>query len=164
MFKGVNLQPYYYTTMGVLFLCNDFEFSSSYGNWNIVRMELFHATMRYLEETLTSTASDTVEYDYISKILDTKTTVNNIDDFVGLFQNNQDYIDYYIYLDIVGLYALLFKQDCQGYYSIGNAVDILRLIDRVKSYVQNTITKERLPLFTKMFRTCVKTKTVITIM
>ena len=35
--------------MGVLFICDTFDYSCAYGSWNNVRMELFRATMRFLE-------------------------------------------------------------------------------------------------------------------
>jgi hypothetical protein len=130
-------------------------------------MELYYATMRFLEDRLSSLppSSDTDrEINYISKILDKQSAITDVDEFIDVFIQNQEYIDYYIYLDIVGLHALLYKHDCDGYYSVGNAVDIIRLFDQVKPFVTNTLVSERLRSIYKLFRDSVKSKTIITIM
>lgn len=126
-------------------------------------MEMFHSTMRFLENKLkTTTPGSDVDNDYITNILDKQTSITNVDEFIELFMQNQEYIDYYIYLDIVGLHTLLYKHDCDGYYSVGNAIDILRLLDNIKPFI--TIQQDRLPLITRVFKKSVRSKSIITIL
>ena len=152
--------------MGVLFLCKNVEYSCSYGNWNIFRMEMFHATMRFLEnklQTITVSHDTELEIDYASKLLDKNDTITDVDAFIDLVLDNQEYIDYLIYLNLGGLHSLLYKHDCDGFYSPGNSLDILQLLDNVKPYITPEVIDGRLPSIIKLFKTSVKTKTMITI-
>ena len=61
----------------------------------------------------------------------------NLDDFVFLMQTskNQDYVhirDVFIHYGLGGLFVLCNKTDCDGYYSVGNSVDICDLFKKIR--------------------------------
>ena len=41
-----------------------------------------------------------------------------------------------IYFDIGGLYSLCNKSDCEGFYSVGNSIDICKLFDLIEPFIK----------------------------
>lgn len=50
---------------------------------------------------------------------------------------NLDYVDALIYFGIDGLYSLCNKSDCEGFYSVGNSVDICQLFNLIEPFVKS---------------------------
>lgn len=56
--------------------------------------------------------------------------------FINLTYDNLDNKDALIYFNIDGLYALCNKSDCEGFYSVGNSKNIIRLFDLIEPFVK----------------------------
>jgi hypothetical protein len=54
--------------------------------------------------------------------------------FIGLSKSNFAIVDALIYFDIGGLYSFCNKNDCEGFYSPGNSVDICKLFDLIEPF------------------------------
>lgn len=59
-------------------------------------------------------------------------------EFNIIIMNTKFAIDSFIYFDVNGLFSLCNKNDCEGYYSSGNSLDIINLLDLIKHHIQNT--------------------------
>ena len=151
--------------MGVDFYCGDVTFGCSYGGWNTLRTNVIKATFEFIhdrfqrEEELYKNITDEEDEHYIGdgstyycykkQIIELieamKNTKNssvfgiNIDNTINNFINlcrNLHYVDALIYFDIGGLYAFCNKSDCEGYYSVGNSLDICQLFDLIEPFIE----------------------------
>ncbi len=151
--------------MGVDFYCGDVTFGCSYGGWNELRRNVIKATFDFIqdkfqrEEELYKNITDEEDENYIGdgskyycykkeiiKLIEAMNSSNtknvfgiNIDNTVNNFINlcrNLSYIDTLIYFDIGGLYAFCNKSDCEGFYSVGNSVDICQLFDLIEPFIE----------------------------
>lgn len=59
-------------------------------------------------------------------------------EFNLLILNTVYAIDSFIHFDVNGVISLCNKNDCEGYYSSGNSLDIINLLDLIKNHIQNT--------------------------
>jgi hypothetical protein len=152
--------------MGAIFECIEKEYSCSYSSWNAIRIEMACATMRYLENKVDMTNTEEMrQTQIICEILAKKTELTTgVDEFLAVMADYPKFINYFIALDIYGLYVLLNKSDESGRYSPGNAKDILILFKRVKSFILNNNVKRRIPYILKIFRESVNTNHYVTIM
>lgn len=160
--------------MGVLFLCDTAEYSCAYGSWNIIRMELLYASIRYLENKIvlhnTQVNSlldqehqppnqikkkdliDTREYDEIQKILIKIKKTTDLDDFIDIVSSQgHDIEDFFIQHNLGGLWAIMNKNDDRGCYSPGNALDIVMLFKYVYDFIENKNVQERIPQLKRLF-------------
>lgn len=130
--------------MGMIIECGGKDYSRSYGNWNKIRMGYLKMTLEYLEKLSKQITSLECSDDIniaeqnvyklrkIHDILDYKEIMLiDVDKFLDVVSENK-LVNTFIYLDICGCYAFLNKNDCEGYYSPGNALDILRTYKKCK--------------------------------
>jgi len=155
-----------YVIMGVVFECIEKDYSCSYSSWNAVRVEMACATMRYLESEVDMMDTEKMQQNQIIyEILAHKVNLTeSVDEILAIMSDYPNFINYFIALDIYGLFVLLNKGDDTGYYSPGNAKDILMLFKLVKSFILNDHVKQRIPHIRKLFRESVNTNHYITIM
>ena len=147
--------------MGVIFCCDEYDYPCSYSSWSIVRMEFFYATIRFLEAKLNELENN--DYGSVFDIISNKSIITDVDKFLDFFDNRPETIKMLFTLEIYGLYVLLDKPDDTGFYSPGNSFDILCLIKKIKSYIEDKTVKERLRGIKKLFNTSVKKKKLILI-
>lgn len=152
--------------MGVDFYCGDFTYGASYGGWNELRRTVIKSTFDYIQDKfqkdfeLYNSITDEEDEHYIGdgstyncykkdtlKIIELMQSAskkpnifgmnidNTINDFIGITRN-LSYVDALIYFDIGGLYSLCNKSDCEGFYSIGNSVDICQLFDLIEPFIK----------------------------
>ena len=149
--------------MGVDFYCGDITFGCSYGSWNDLRQTVIRATFKYIQdkfqkdEELYKNITDEEDKKFIGegstyncyknvikdmiKLMESKNstnifgTNNTINNFINLCINLST-IDALIYFDIGGLYSLCNKSDCEGYYSVGNSIDICQLFDLIEPFIE----------------------------
>jgi hypothetical protein len=75
----------------------------------------------------------------VSEVANVFTIIKDCNNDVGVFVNacsgryGQDSL---IYFDIIGLYALCNKSDCDGFYSRGNSSDICQLFDLIEPFTK----------------------------
>lgn len=149
--------------MGVDFYCDDVTYGCSYSGWNELRKLVIKSTFDYIQdkfqkdyEAYNSITDDNDEnyigdgtdYNcykkYIINIIETMQNsheknsfgIDNVVNHFIVIARNLNYIDALIYFDIGGLYALYNKSDCEGFYSVGNSVDICKLFDLIEPFVK----------------------------
>lgn len=143
--------------MGILLMCNDAEYSCGYSRWNTIREEIANAAVRYLqtiyEELLQSNDEENAytrtELEKLIEYVDTNNCCT-ITDFGYLFID-KDFVNLFIRFDVGGVYALLNKSDDDGYYSVGNAVDIVKTFDIVDTHIVLDDVKSSVPDIKKVF-------------
>jgi hypothetical protein len=85
----------------------------------------------------TEKSEETTEEDEVSTPIPTENDEEI--PIIGLFLGNcsLQVQDLLIYFGVGGVYALCNKMDCEGYYSVGNAYDILELFKLIKPFIIN---------------------------
>ena len=128
-------------------------------------MGLLSASLRYLQHLVRGVdASDPTAYKAIQLILNEKYKMTDVDRFIEIVDSHgHDMVDGMNYLNIGGLWVIMNKRDDEGYYTPGNALDILILIKQVKSFVDKKDIKERLYSVKKVLNHSVVTKQYIKI-
>ena len=149
--------------MGVDFYCGDVTYGCSYGTWNALRKLVIKSTFDYIQDKfqkdfeLYNSILDEEDQHFIgegSTYNCYKTDVikiilsmagpleknifgfdNHINNFIDITRN-LSYVDALIYFDIGGLYSLCNKSDCEGFYSVGNSVDVCQLFDLIEPFVK----------------------------
>jgi hypothetical protein len=151
--------------MGVDFECINCTFSCSYGHWNYIRCYLIRTTSLYIRAVIGSIAEQnynkigTAEFDkvahsiyntllthsnYILGLKDGQTSLNEEsesknDELVALLTSLNQSVEYYdglLQINLGGIIALCNKSDCEGYYTPGNSLDIVILLDIIKPYIE----------------------------
>lgn len=151
--------------MGIDLYCGNSSFSCSYSFWNTIRETIIKATIDYIndkfkkdrelydnitnEEDANFIGKGSQYYCYkelLTKMIEeisrpiVSTNIFNritiLDKFLNLTKVIPN-IDALIYFDIGGLYALCNKGDSQGYYTSGNAKDIIELFNLIEPFVKN---------------------------
>jgi len=149
--------------MGVDFYCGDVTFGCSYGSWNELRKLVIKSTFDYIQDKFQKdfkayngimdeedenyigegTAYDCYKKDVLKIILSIADpqdkNIFGLDNAVNNFiviTRNLSYVDSLIYFDIGGLYSLCNKSDCEGFYSVGNSVDICKLFDLIEPFIE----------------------------
>jgi hypothetical protein len=116
---------------------SEIDFSSSYTYWNIIRISIVKSFMIYLENWINMNSSTFIEgasvefYRYEDlKLLVTDYKNFDIDNDCSsiLFQK---YVNALTCFNFTGIYALVNKEDCESYYSCGNAYDICNLLETI---------------------------------
>ena len=112
------------------------DFSSSYNYWNIIRISIVKSFMIYLENWININSTTFIEgesfefyrYEDLKQLVtDYKNIVYDIDFFI-IFNK---YINALTCFNFGGIYALVNKEDCEAYYSCGNAFDICNLLETI---------------------------------
>lgn len=153
--------------MGIDLYCGEATYGCSYGGWNELRKFVINCTFNYIQDKfskdvelygdLTDTNDENYigegsEYNFNKKLMlefiesmnkakktmsiygfESDATLNNFMNVVKDFRC----VDVFIYFDIDGLYAFCNKGDSEGYYSVGNSVDICRLFDLIEPNIKN---------------------------
>jgi hypothetical protein len=143
-------------------MCNDAEYSCGYSRWNTIREEIANAAVRYLqtiyEELLQSNDEENAytrtELEKLMEYVDTNNCCT-ITDFGYLFID-KDFVNLFIRFDLGGVYALLNKSDDDGYYSVGNAVDIVKTFELVETHIVLDDVKSSVPDIKKVFEESVR--------
>jgi hypothetical protein len=131
--------------------CGDLVYYSSYKTWNNLRRITIKSTFDYINFKFNHD-SDNKDFNYIiykksihnlikSMKLGEKQTLfgASIDMTIHNFNQivtNISYINALIFFDIIGLYFLCNKNDFDGLYSPGNAIDICNLFDLIEPFVK----------------------------
>ena len=112
------------------------DFSCSYNHWNIIRISIIKSFMIYLENWININSTTFIEgesfefyrYEDLKQLVtDYKNIVYDIDFFI-IFNK---YINALTCFNFGGIYALVNKEDCEAYYSSGNAFDICNLLETI---------------------------------
>jgi hypothetical protein len=147
--------------MGVDFYCVNATFGCSYGTWNEIRQTVIISTFEYIQdkfqrekelyENITDEENENFigegsnyncyKHDLIELMDKMKCTnafdgANGVNNFMFLCKK----IDALIYFDIGGLYSLCNKNDCDGFYSVGNSIDICQLFDLIEPFIKKNNT------------------------
>lgn len=123
--------------MGVDFCCEDKSFSCSYSAWNSIRRGIIYATYLYVLEQPDGDERHNEYKHYLltlfdSLIVDNVAHTNAVNIFVKHCHYTDSVVDSLNYFGVVGLYALCYKSDCDGFYSPGNSLDICILLDKLR--------------------------------
>ena len=144
--------------MGVDFICGNVTLSFTYSFWNHIRLNIFEAFIKYSESLCITNDNDeppSIEFrhhvelaELLNRIYIAKqniTNANDDDSYLVIFEKISD-INMLIYFNLSGIYTLLHKSDCEGFYSVGNSYDIYEMIQLVKpnmdSHFFKTINEE----------------------
>jgi hypothetical protein len=149
--------------MGVDFYCGDVTFGCSYSGWNELRKLVIKSSFDYIQDKFKKdfeayngimdeedenyigegTTYNCYKKDVIKIILSMADpqdkNIFGLDNAVNNFiviTRNLSYVDSLIYFDIGGLYSLCNKSDCEGFYSVGNSVDICKLFDLIEPFIK----------------------------
>lgn len=146
--------------MGIDLYCGKYTFGCSYTGWHYLRCNIIEATLKYLENIIIDykkeNTGDNNEYnedryqfdivhEFLTKIkIDhEKTKMSSKEDdrciyevFMNVIEERLFYLDGLIYFDVGGLFSLCKKSDCQGFYSSGNSIDIINLLNVIKPFLK----------------------------
>ncbi len=139
--------------MGISVNCKEKGFCCSYSGWNRLRVTIIEATLRYLrakfvlDESTKNEEDEDHNYGYNKKeiekfidriniLLSTSTHKDgHVNIFIHIITEFPQYIDALIYFNVGGIYSLVNKSDCEGFYSPGNSLDIIILLDLIKPII-----------------------------
>ena len=113
--------------MGIDINCGEQSYSASYGNWSIFRNLVIYATVAYLKNL----PPDALENEYqvvfeefLQKFQESSENYVDLSSKHYLLWVNPHVINMLISLGLNGLCSFCYKNDCEGYYSVGNSYDI----------------------------------------
>jgi hypothetical protein len=158
--------------MGIQLLCNGESYSCKYVDWIVFREEIANAAIRYLrtiynEMTDRPEQPDTDEPQQedqtrIEKILE-YVEVNNcatIPDFIVLL-SDVEFLNFFIYFELGGVFALLHKNDDEGYYTVGNSLDIEDTMELIEPHIIYDDVKNRYNSIKKVFQESVMSRRIV---
>jgi hypothetical protein len=147
--------------MGIDLYCDNVSYSGSYSGWNEIRKIVIRATFDYIQDkfqrdlelnTDLTENGEGSQYDFYKKYIIEFINImkmgekdknifgiendNTINNFINIARRNFDYVNALIYFDINGIYTLCNKNDCEGFYSPGNSLDICQLFDLIEPFVE----------------------------
>ena len=151
-------------------MCDDAEYSCGYSRWNTIREEIANASVCYLQtvyDELLRTNDEQnshtqTELERLLEYIDTNNCCTTTD--YGHLFADKDFVNLFIYFNVGGVYALLNKSDDDGYYSLGNAVDIVKTFEFVSPYIAIDHVKESLPFIKEVFDESVRSGKMINIL
>jgi hypothetical protein len=127
-------------------------------------MECILATMSYLENILETQEENDEDDENLQFIIRIKSILTeSVASFLYKFQKTNTLIDTFISLDIYGLYVLVQKSDCDGFFSPGNALDIFILLQTIKPFIMNEFVAEYMVFLIPVFQKSMEINTRITI-
>jgi hypothetical protein len=141
--------------MGIDLTCDTKTFGCSYGGWNQFRNTFVQATIAYLKDFLANQTFD--EYDqaaaeYLQKHLQSVEEKANelankkythlalsekpakeylLDSLIMEVSAHNWFRELLIQFGAYGIYAICNKTDCEGFYSVGNSVDICEILEKI---------------------------------
>lgn len=114
------------------------DFSTSYKYWSVIRISIVNSFIIYLENWIhinstTFIEGESFEFNFYEDLKQLVVDYNNIsycnnDIYILLFEK---YINALTCFNFTGIYALVNKEDCESYYSCGNAYDICNLLETI---------------------------------
>jgi hypothetical protein len=127
--------------MGVQFDCGEVSISCSYGLWNDVRFFIANACLEYFIEItkdLDINARD-ISTQYHFHLVDLveaiqKRNPESILDFLSEIEAYETH-NTLIFFGMNGLYKLIAKSDCEGFYSPGDSMDICNMLILIEPYL-----------------------------
>jgi hypothetical protein len=156
--------------MGIDLQCCDKELSFSYSGWNVIRENIAKAFIKYLHEKVTKFIDihdgkytycplRVAEYDLTNLFAELPEDID-VNGYLFMMLNYQTQ-DALIFLGLIGIYHLLNKSDCDGFYSPGNSMDIVELLKNIEEYID----KETVPFddLLDLFNTSYKNNQLIII-
>ena len=153
--------------MGIILLCDDEEYSCGYSRWDVIREELANASVRHLRAIYdVILEEDNPQNAYIQteveKLLDYIGVHNccTVADFGYLFID-KDFVNTFIFFNVGGIFALLNKSDAEGYYSVGNSVDIVKAIEIIEPHILLDDVKDSIYHIKKVFHKSVSSEKII---
>ena len=134
--------------MIISLLCGEYIYSCNVLRWNNIREAVAKATNEYIIDCKKQLFNDNepCKDDLYNKSINKKLIITSIDNFtndvrfatltthpnvvsdsihISLLKIYMYYLDLLTVLGVAGIYALMNKSDSDGYYSIGNAHDII---------------------------------------
>lgn len=154
--------------MGIYLLCNGVSYSCGYSSWMVFREEIANASIRYLkkiyDEMLLTNTEQTHEQTRLEQLLE-YVNVNEcgtLPDYLRLFNDN-DFLNLYIYYNLGGVFSLLNKSDDDGFYSIGNSVDIIETLNLLEPYFLYDDVKRQYELVKNVFKESVLSLQIVVI-
>jgi hypothetical protein len=158
--------------MGIEIICNEESYSCGYTSWSVFREEIANASIRYLKHiydemlrrTSEATPEQLAEQTCIKKILEYVDT-NNCGTFADFIQllNDIEIQNAFVYFELGGVYALLNKSDDDGYYTVGNSLDIVDTMEVIEPHIIYDDVKTRYNRIKKVFEESVFTRKVVTV-
>ena len=118
------------------------DFYTSYKYWSAIRISIVKSFMIYLENWIhinstTFIEGESFEFNFYEDLKQLVVDYKNIYDIdidididisVNLFEKS---INALTCFNFTGIYALVNKEDCESYYSCGNAYDICNLLETI---------------------------------
>jgi hypothetical protein len=156
--------------MGILLVCNDVRYSCGYTRWDGIREELANASVRYLRSVYDGifelndeqNAYIQTELEKLFEYISTNNVCTTTD--FGYFFINKEFVNTFIYFHLGGIYALLNKSDYDGYYSVGNSVDIVKTLEFIENYIEIDDVKFAFYDIRKVFEESVQSGQMVDIM
>jgi hypothetical protein len=90
-------------------------------------------------------------------------TISNVDLLIELLKLYTYYLDLLTILGLTGIFALVNKSDTEGYYSVGNSLDIFYTIQHVFPFIEDDYLLLNIQDCMKLFDYSVQHKSVIII-
>ena len=158
--------------MGIQILCNEESYSCGYTSWSVFREEIANASVRYLRalydrmmlRTEEANEEQNAEQTCLEKIIEYIDTNNccTLEDFFQFFKD-MEFQNAFIYFELGGVYALLNKSDDDGYYTVGNSLDIVDTMEIIEAHIVYDDVKTRYNWIKKVFEESVLTRKVVSI-
>jgi hypothetical protein len=146
--------------MGVQLDCGDVSISCSYGTWNDIRFFIAKACLEYFIENTKDVDTNVrdISTHYHCQILDLAEAIQkrkpeSIVDFLSEIESYETH-NALIFFGVNGLYKLIAKSDCEGFYSPGDSMDIENMLILVEPYL--SIDCDDLTRFRDLFRASVE--------
>ena len=156
--------------MGIQILCNNESYSCGYTSWSVFREEVANASIRYLQSiyeqmlqrTEEANEEQNAEQTCLEKIFEYLHANNcgTLEDFFRFF-NDMKFQNAFIYFELGGVYALLNKSDDDGYYTVGNSLDIVDTMELIEPHILYDDVKRRYDCIKKVFEESVLTRKVV---
>jgi hypothetical protein len=136
--------------MGIDLSCGDIIVSCSYSTWNDIRFAIANACLKwFIDETKDVNPSETqIEMRHHYHLLELVGSLQNqkpesIVDYLSATENPET-IDVLIFFGAIGLYKLICKSDCEGFYSPGDSLDISNMLDNIEWYMTDEFNMENI--------------------
>jgi hypothetical protein len=146
--------------MGVQLDCGDVSISCSYGTWNDIRFFIAKACLEHFIEITKDVETNVgdISTHYHSHLLDfiesiKKRKPESIVDFLSEIDAYETH-NTLIFFGMNGLYKLIAKSDCEGFYSPGDSMDIGNMLILIEPFISDDC--DDLTQFKELFRASVE--------
>ena len=172
--------------MIISLLCGEYIYSCNVLRWNNIREAVAKATNEYIIDCKKQLFNDNepCKDDLYNKSINKKLIITSIDNFtndvrfatltthpnvvsdsihISLLKIYMYYLDLLTVLGVAGIYALMNKSDSDGYYSIGNAHDIISLFKTIIPFVEDEYMREAIHDVITVFQASIDNYMIIVI-